>query len=155
MTRSADTFVRNGSTRRPAARRGLSMLDLFVSLALLVTLISVATPLVVRHGRLLKSQRNYRLALDELSNQLELLNGLRSDELPDAVKRIAPSPFVAERLSGARLTGKIEPAEVGGRVTLQLAWNEIGRRDAPVSLSAWILPVPGQSHGVPEEGGRP
>jgi hypothetical protein len=134
--------VRFAARRR--LRRGFSMLDLFVSFTLLVTLMSVATPLIVRHDRLLKSQRNYRLALDELSNQMESLTQLTAGQLPQAVKQVTPSAFVKERLSGVGITGEAEPAEVGSRVTLRLTWNEPGRRNAPVTLAAWVVPTPPQ-----------
>ena len=88
-------------------------LDLLVAFTLLVTVISVATPLVVRHGRLLKSHRNYRLALDELSNQLDRLTALPLDELPGAIEQLTPSPFLTERLPGARLSGELQPVESG------------------------------------------
>jgi hypothetical protein len=139
----------NRSAARRRLRRGTGMLDLFVSFTLLVTLISVATPLVVRHGRLLKSHRDYRLALDELSNQMERLAGLNADQLPRAVKQLTPSAFVAERLSGAELMGELEPADLGSRITLKLTWNETGRHNAPVTLAAWVIPAPRQPGSEP------
>jgi hypothetical protein len=142
------------SAARQRLRRGTGMLDLFVSFTLLVTLISVVTPLVVRHGHLLRSHRDYRLALDELSNQMERLTGLRTDQLPGAVKQLKPSAFLAERLSGAELVGELEPAEIGSRVTLKLTWNETGRRNAPVSLAAWVIPAP-QPLASESEGAQP
>jgi hypothetical protein len=126
--------------RRPVWRLGMGMLDVFVSLTLLVTLISVATPLVVRHAQLLKSHRNYRLALDELSNQLDRLATVPVDRLPTAIDGLAPSEFVAKRLPGARLEGELAAAEIGTRVTLKLSWNEPGRNEHPVSLAAWRMP---------------
>lgn len=124
-------------------RSGTGMLDLLVSFTLLVTLISVSTPLVVRHGCLLKSHRNYRLALDELSNQMERLAALTVDQLPSALEQISPSKFISDRLPGAKIASDSEPVELGGRrITLKLSWNDVGRREAPVTLAAWIMPLP-------------
>jgi hypothetical protein len=120
-------------------RRGTGTLDLLVSFTLLVTVISVATPLVVRHGRLLRSQRDYRLALDELSNQMDRLTALPLDELPQAVKQLSPSQFVSERLPGTRLSGELQPDESGARITLSLSWNETERFRAPVALAGWVF----------------
>jgi hypothetical protein len=52
-----------------AARRGTTILELLVSFSQLITVLSLSATLVVRHGRILTSSRQYRLALDELSNQ--------------------------------------------------------------------------------------
>ena len=138
-------------TFRQHSRRGTSLLDLMVSFALLVALVSVTTPLVVRHGWLLKSHRNYRLALDELSNQMDRLVGVPADQLPGAVERLAPSEFVAERLSGTKLIGQIKPGRIGQRLTLELSWNEPGRRERPVTLAAWIIPTPPRTRISPEK----
>jgi hypothetical protein len=133
-------------------RRGTSTIDVMVALTLLITLMSVATPLVVRHGRLWRSQRDYRLALDELSNQLERLTGLPAAELPAALKQLSPSDFVAQRLPGAKLVGRLEPADVGQRLTLELSWRETGRKKSPVSLAAWIVAPPRRSAAEPSGG---
>jgi hypothetical protein len=120
-------------------RAGTGSLDLLVSFTLLITAMTVATPLIVRHGRLLKSHRDYRLALDELSNQIDRLTALSPDELAQAAKQVSPSAFIAERLPGARLDCTLEPADVGTHVALTLSWNEAGRVRAPVALAAWVF----------------
>ena len=135
----------------PPNRRGTSSLDLLVSFTLLVTVISVSTPLIVRHGRLLKSQRNYRLALDELSNQMDRLTTLSSNDLAQAVKQLSPSTFVTDRLPGAKLGGELQPAESGMRLTLTLSWSETERDRAPVTIAAWIFPSEVQLGKQPAE----
>jgi hypothetical protein len=132
-------------------RRGTGSLDLLVSFTLLVTVISVSTPLIVRHGRLLKSQRDYRLALDELSNQMDRLTTLPADDLPQAVKQLSPSTFVTDRLHGAKLGGELQPAESGMRITLTLSWKETERVRAPVVLAAWVFPSKVQPDKKPVE----
>jgi hypothetical protein len=146
--------ITSSDTRRIAwlrRRSGTGAIDVFVSLTLLATAMTVATPLIVRHGRLLKSQRNYRLALDELSNQLDRLTALQPGELPSAVQRLSPSAFVAERLPGAKLAGETTPAEVGARVTLELLWNESPGTSASASLAAWVFPSTPLPGSAPEE----
>ncbi len=75
---------------------------------------------------------------------------MSADQLSRAVKQLTPSAFVTERLSGAELVGELEPADVGSRVMLKLTWNEIGRRDAPVSLGALVIPALQQPGNEPE-----
>ena len=59
------------------SRLGTTMVEVIVALTLLTTTLSVAAPLVVRHGWLLASQRHYRMALDEVSNQMERLSTMQ------------------------------------------------------------------------------
>jgi hypothetical protein len=109
-----------------------------VSFTLLSSVLAFATPLVVRHTRLMAGQRHYRLGLDELSNQIERLSALPAEELSAAVENLAPSEFAAERLPGAELRGELTEAEFGRRLTLRLTWDEPQRSTAPLSLTAWI-----------------
>jgi len=143
------------STRRrtvqPAARRrrqmGTTSIEIVVAFTLLSSVLAIATPLVVKHGRLLASQRAYRLALDEVSNQLERLSSLPEEEFPEAIQQLAPSPLIAKRLPGAELRGEVESADIGRRLTLRLSWDEPQRSAAPVAMAAWILPRRAASSG--------
>ena len=119
--------------------RGISSLEILVAFSLLTTVMAVAMPLVVRHGRLLSAQREYRIALDELENQLDRLTALPESELPAAIEQLSPSEFVAARLQEATLTGEITSEEIGSRITLRIIWDEKHRREAPVALSAWTF----------------
>ena len=112
---------------------------MIVALTLLASVLALSTPLIVAHGRLLKSQRNYRLALDELSNQLERLSTLPEEELTGALKKLTPSPLAAERLPGATLRGELVDSAMGRRLTLETWWDEPNRQAAPLRLTAWIV----------------
>jgi hypothetical protein len=136
-----------------STRAGTSTLDALVACTLLVTVISVATPLVVRHTRLIKSQRDYRLALDELSNQMDSLTALRPDELAAAIDKLAPSAFLTERIPSAELSGNLQATEIGSRITLKLLWNEAQVGKEPLSLAAWVV-SPSQP-SVTSEGSQP
>lgn len=119
-------------------RRGTTTIELLVSFTLLSTVLGAALPLVVRHGRILHSARQYRVALDELSNQAERIGALRHDDAVKAIDELQPSPFAAERLPGAQLTAEVASSDSAERVTLSLSWDEPGRQAAPVSLVAWL-----------------
>jgi hypothetical protein len=125
-------------------------------LTLLVTTLSVAAPLVVRHDRLLKSQRDFRLALDELSNQMERLVTIPVNDLSSAIQQLVPSEFLIRRLPSAQLSGELQPTEGGMRVNLQITWNELSGPRTPVSLAAWIFsPKQPRASQGPEPGGLP
>jgi hypothetical protein len=119
-------------------RRGTTTIELLVSFTLLTTVLGAALPLVVRHGRILNSARQYRMALDELSNQAERIASLSHDDAMQAIEEVMPSPFAAEHLPGVELTADLASSEGAERVTLSLSWDEPGRRAAPVSLVAWL-----------------
>ncbi len=129
-------FVLNNMTSR--FRRGASSVELLVAFGLLTTLLSMSVPLMVRHQRLLTSARHYRLAVEELANQLERLSALPPEELDAAVEQLRVSDFTAAKLRGAELTGAIDAAEFGRRVALQIVWDEPRRRSAPVTMAAWV-----------------
>ena len=121
---------------------GSSSLEAIISFTLLSGALTFATPLVIKHSRLLKAQRNYRLALDEVSNKIERLSVLPADELSSALSQLKPSELIAAKLPGAELRGELDAADVGRRLTLRLSWQE--RQDCPmsVSLATWALPIP-------------
>jgi hypothetical protein len=118
------------------------MIEMFVALTLLTSVLAVSAPLVVRHGRILIAHRHYRIALEELTNQLERLTALPADEVAMAVEQIAPSAFATARLPGLNLRAQLDSADIGQRVTLTISWDEPERRKAPVSLAAWIVAEP-------------
>ena len=133
--------------RRVSARSGATLLELLVAFTLLVSTMTVAVPLVVRHGRLLTTARHYRIAVEEVTNQLERLVALPPEQLPGELKQLTPSEFTAERLQGAKVTGTLEPADLGQRLTIAIVWDEPRRSEAPVQLAAWIIPEPNKSTG--------
>jgi hypothetical protein len=138
---------------RRQARHGGGMIDMFVAFTLLITAMAVTLPIVVRHGRLLQSQRHYRVALDELTNQLDRLTAIEDGDLSEALDQLEVSEFAAQRLSGAEISGDLQPAETGERITLRLIWNEPGRRESPLVLAGWRFSDSGPT--APAEGGRP
>jgi hypothetical protein len=125
---------------RGCNRRGTSSLEVLVALTLIGSVLALSAPLIVAHGRLLKAQRNYRLALDELSNQLERVSALPAADLPPAIEKLAPSPLAALRLPGATLRGQLADSEFGQRLTIEISWDEPNRLAAPLRMTAWIVP---------------
>jgi hypothetical protein len=121
-------------------RTATSTLEVIVACTLMSSVLAVFTPLVVKHRRLLIAQRDYRLALDEVSNQLERLTALPEGEVSAALEQLKPSDFAAARLPGAELRGELDSIDFGRRLKLELIWNDPQRRGAPVSLAAWLPP---------------
>ncbi len=122
-------------------RRGVTLFELLVAFSLLATVISVSAGLVVRHGRLLSSARNQRLAIEELVNQMELVTALSPDQVAAFIAAPTPSPLARAHLSRVALAATLsEPASAneGRRIVLAIEWNEPGRRGNPLRLAGWL-----------------
>ena len=110
-----------------------------MAFGLLGTLLGVATPLVVRHSRLQQSQCDYRLALEELSNQLARISIMSADERSAGLDQLTPSDFVGKHLTNVKLQNQREQIELGERITLKITWNDGPRSTATQSLAAWYF----------------
>jgi hypothetical protein len=137
------------------ARRGVSSVEMIVAFVLLSTLLSVSTALIVKHGRIVQAQRQYRIALDELSNQIETLSTLPEAELEAAIQNLKPTEFAGRRLPGAKIEADLDAGEPSRRLTLRLAWDEPQRDKAPVTLVAWITPSSAASAASSSAGDQP
>jgi len=122
-------------------RRGVTLFELLVAFSLLAGIVSVSAGLVVRHGRLLSSARNQRLAIEELANQMERVTSLRREQLSAFIAAPAPSALAREHLSGVTLAATLSDAVVpdeGQKIILAIEWNEPGRRGNPLRLAGWL-----------------
>ena len=127
-------------------RRGITLFELLVSFGILSVIISVSAGLLVRHGRLLVSGRNQRLAVEELANRMEVLHSLPPAAREAFLAAPAPSPFAAAHLPGATLTAVAAPPDNDGlqRIELAIEWNEPGRRGNPLRLAGWLRSTSGE-----------
>jgi len=132
----------NGPLQKTLASRraGTSSLEVIMAFTLLGSVLAFSTPLVVRHKRLIASQRDYRLALDEVSNQLQRLSAVSPQNLATVIESLQPSDFISTRLSGARVHGELQTSDMGQRVQVSISWGDEQRLAAPVTLAAWFLP---------------
>lgn len=118
-------------------RRGISLTEVMVAATLVLGIIGLVTPLTVRVGRVWQSTRQYRLAINELANQMELLTGQQMEECNAALANLKPSAIVSESLPGAQLQGEIVRDQDGTRLVLQLDWDR-GSKSVPLSLVGWL-----------------
>lgn len=131
--------------RRGTRRRGVTLFELLVAFGILSVIISVSAGLLVRHGRLLTSGRNQRLAVEELANRMELILSLSPAARAAFIAAPAPSSFAAAHLPGATLTATATPDADGlQRIELAIEWNESGRRGHPLRLAGWLRPASGE-----------
>lgn len=119
-------------------RRGTSLIELLVAATLLLSGITVVTQLTVAAGRMWQQTRHERLAMEELSNQLEYLIALEPDQRATALQALAPSPLAVEVLPEVNLTADAIADQDGSRLELSLVW---GGRPKPITLVGWIGPA--------------
>ncbi len=118
-------------------RHGFTVTEMLVSALLLTTVMSVVGPLVVRGDRLWQDARYGRLALEELSSQLDRLTCLTEDQRMVALAELAPSEYARAALPNPQLTAETVLDQDGQRLVLQLSWD---RPAAPgrMKLVGWI-----------------
>ncbi len=118
-------------------RRGLTVTEVVVAATLVVSLIGLFAPMSVRIGRVWQSTRQYRLAFNELANQMERLTSLSPTECEAALSSLKLPTRVSEALPGSQLLGEVIHDQDGTRLKLSLNW-ERGARSEPVSLVGWF-----------------
>lgn len=134
-------------TTRPH-RSGVTLIETTVALGLLITVMSVMASLAVRNQRLLADNRAYRLAVDELSNRLDLLIALPVEEAATAIGALSKEEL-AGPLAGATLEGAIESEDIGRHVSLKLTWPATVKRRPDIALSAWSYVESDSQEGQP------
>ncbi len=140
------TRITRRASRANKQRRGVTLFELLVSFGILSVIISVSAGLLVRHGRLLVSGRNQRLAVEELANRMEVLQSLPPAAREAFLAAPAPSAFAAAHLPGATLAAVAAPPDGDGlqRIELAIEWNEPGRRGHPLRLAGWVRSASGE-----------
>ena len=119
------------------ARQGLTFTEVVVAATLVVSTIGFVTPLTVRIGRVWQSTRQYRLAFNELANQMELLTSLSVTRCETALTNLKPSASTIQSLPEARLEGQLIRDHDGTRLILKINWDR-GSQSVPVSLVGWL-----------------
>jgi len=136
---SRERLPMNGTV--PAlTRRGLTSFELVVAFSLLVAAMASTAPIYVRHQRLLAESRRERVAVEELANQAERLRALPRDDVEGYLADPALSATARRRLPDVRLESERAESMLGSRVILRLFWDDIGRREHPLSLAVWLSP---------------
>ena len=119
-------------TRRPlqsAPRTALTVLESLVALSLLGVALSVAAQFSVRHNHLLTDLRTHRLAIEQLTDELDRLARLPSDERAAAVEKLNDSD--------SRVTAALQPEATGVRIVVAYEWPAAEHTKPRLSLTGW------------------
>ncbi len=122
-------------------RRGVSLIELLVAAVVLVAVMSLVTSLCFRISLVWQEIGHRRVAVAELSNQLERLTRMDPEDVPLALASLKPSALVEQTLLAPQLSGEMVESEIGHQIELQLNWR---RRypGKPVELVGWIAGPP-------------
>jgi len=121
-----------------SSRRGITILELLVSVAILLATVTVITTLIFKCGMIWKDVSQRRVAVRELSSQLEELTLLDQDSAKEQIERLELSAICTERLPEAKLTGVLSEDNLGVRIQLSLNWKR-SVETKPVILCGWLI----------------
>ena len=129
--------------------RGMTIMELLASMALLAAAMVALVQFTVLVGRYRQALEHRRLALQELANQAERLALTAWDETAaDKLKTWQVSQELAEALPRATCQASVseEPGQpVSRRIHLQIVWtNSAGQQVEPVSLAIWKFKLEGE-----------
>ena len=119
-------------------RNGISSFEFLVAFSVMATVMTFATSLTVHVSRVWRDIELERLAVCELSNQLEVLTQLSGDALVESVKQITPSDFCRRGLDDPRISADLEMDKLGQRIDLELVFNRVPSEKS-VRLSGWAI----------------
>lgn len=119
-------------------RRGTTIIEFVVACSLLGSLMLFVVPSAIRIGRLQGMIRQDRIAMDEVTNQLDRLSQLPLSQIKQEVDRLTPSEFAVSGLPNPTLSGALQDSEQGYRLALEISWDSPGRRVAPLTIATWL-----------------
>ena len=119
-------------------RRGFTLIESVVAASLLLVVMTFVSSLVFRIDEVWKDVGHKRIAMNELSNQLEVLSLLRQDQVVDAIATMEPSIETTRTLTGAQLTGELIDDQWGSRIVLHVDWQR-KHPGKPITMSAWLV----------------
>ena len=118
-------------------KNGTTLTEIVVAAVLVSSMASLIGSLVVRSGRMWQETRHVQFAMDELSNQLEILTSLDAKTLQSKLDSLTISNEFKSTLPDARLSGKLIEDEFGRRIELNLNWQR-SVPALPVTLVGWV-----------------
>ena len=119
-------------------RGGVSSIEFLVSFSVMATVMTVATTMTLNISRVWRDIEHQRLAVCELSNQLEEMTLLSGEDLIERVGQIEPSEFCKQGLDEPRIAAQLSSDVLGQRIDLELAWKR-HPVEKKVRLSGWAM----------------
>ena len=118
-------------------RRGISLIELVAAAAATAVVMTLVTTLCFRISLVWQDVGHHRVAMSELSNQLERLTRMDVQQAATAMKTLEPSDLSKRTLRSPQLSGKLVQSDIGTQINLQLNWQRRHPGKA-VELTGWI-----------------
>jgi hypothetical protein len=135
-------------------RTGIFNLEFLVSFSIIATVMMFATSMTLNINRLWKDIRLQRLAVCELSNQLEVLTKFDGRALQQRIDAIEPSEFCQQGLHEPRITATVVNDDLGQRIDLELTWKH-RPVDQSIRLSGWAVGAALARNRLEDQGAMP
>lgn len=113
------------------------MIEAVVSAGLLLVVMSFSLQMTYRVDTVWRDTGHHRVAIHELSNQLERLSKLGSSERMTELESLKVSEHLSATLQDAELTGEVVDDDWGQRLVLRLNWLR-RHPGQPLQMSAWL-----------------
>lgn len=120
-----------------SVRRGVTMIELVVAAVVMTMVMSLITSLCFRISCIWQDTGHYRVAVAELSNQLDQLTQMSPELVLEELETLQPSEHCKRTLHDPQLDGELSQSEIGTQIRLQLNWSR-RHPGQPVELVGWI-----------------
>lgn len=129
--------ARSVPIHRRERRAGTSLAELVVAGSLLIAATGLVATSAVGDQRLARLEQQNRVAVDELSNQLERLSILPIAKVESALRNLTVGSSAGQSLITAELNGQLIDDAYGQRIELSIQWERPGE-SKPVRAIAWL-----------------
>jgi len=113
-------------------------MEILASAVILCATVTVVTKLLFQCGVVWRDVSHHRVAMHELSAQLEELTLMEADSVAEKIERLKPSVICEERLPEAKLTGTIVEDNLGVRIELSINWKR-AVESKPMVMCGWLI----------------
>ena len=123
---------------RSSRRRGFASMEILVSALIICATATAVTSLLFKCGMVWRDVSQRRVAVHELSAQLEELTLMESDSVAEKIEQLKPSTICSQRLHDAKLTGVLVEDKLGVRIELSINWKR-AVESKPIVLCGWLI----------------
>ena len=121
-----------------SSHSGVLKVETLLSMLVLVVAMNFAGPMIARINQLWTHTQTNQFAIDELSNQMDMLIRMAPEKVEEALPALRVSEAFQRAVPEAQLKGTLSEDELGRRVTLSLSWLDVP--DAkPIQLTGWLI----------------
>ena len=141
-------------SRARVHRTGALLAEAMVGLAVMLVVVTTFSTLCFRIHNVWREVGYQRVAMMELSNQLEYLTQLDTNELASKLEALTPSEACRRTLNQPVISGHLEESKLGTRIVLELNWQR-AVPSHPMRLVGWSCCQETKQDGTKKVEGTP